>query len=449
MATTSIWPVKSNLGRVVRYAQNPEKTAGGDPMEAVLGYATGITKTEQMMYVTGVNCDLATAREEMVLTKEAWNRMEPGRALAFHGYQSFAPGETTPRQAHEIGVEFARRMWGGRFQVVVATHLDRGHLHNHFVLNSISFVDGGRYHDNKASYYGQIRKISDTLCKEYGLSVVEHPKGRGKHYTEWKAEKEGVPTIRGQLREELDAIIAKSFTFGTFVEELQRRGYAVKFGPNVTHMAVKPKGAQRFVRLKSLGANYTEEVIRQRIAGQRSGTVKPFRRKYPNRGYKPSRPHKKLKGFIALYYRYLYMLGKVKKGKPPKKAVFFLRKEVTKLERYDRQFRYLYENKLEDASTVESRQQALEQEIRVLTERRQPLYAQRKEAENENTRAALSEEIAAFTAKLRKLRKEKRLCAAILATAGHVAEVVEQAERLESEPEKDTKQKQPERFRLR
>lgn len=449
MATTKIWPVKNNLGRVVRYAQNPQKTAASDPMEGVLAYATQTNKTEQMLYVSGVNCGPATAREEMMLTKQAWNRMEPGRALAFHGIQSFKPGETTPAQAHAIGVEFAKRMWGERFQVVVATHLDRAHLHTHFVVNSISFVDGKRYYDNKASYYGQIRKISDELCQKYGLSIVEQTLGKGKHYAEWKAEQDGKPTIRGQLRAEIDTVIERSFTFSTFLEELRQRGYAIKFGPNVAHMAVRPKGAQRFVRLKSLGTEYTEEAIRRRISYQRNSGGKLLPGKSPNRIYKPPRPHKKLKGFIALYYRYLYILGKVKKGKPPQKTVFLLRKEVIKLERYDRQFRYLYANKLEDIAAIEVRQSVLEQQIDVLTEQRKSMYAQRKETKHESERATFSEMTAGLTTKLRELRKEKRLCGTILSAAGHIAEVLEQVKQLEAEQQKDAKQKQPEKFQLR
>lgn len=446
MATTKIWPVKTDLGRVVRYAENPDKTSGGDVMTSVLGYATEVEKTEQMLFVTGVNCNPETAKEEMMLTKQSWNRLEPGRAVAFHGIQSFAPGEVTPEQAHRVGTEFARQMWGERFQVVVATHLDKAHLHNHFVLNSISFVDGKRYYDNKESYYGKIRKLSDALCREYGLSVVEKTQGKGKHYAEWKAEKQGKPTIRSQIRDEIDAIIKMAFTFQTFVEELRRRGYSVKHGDNVAHMAVKPKGGQRYIRLHSLGENYTEEAIRRRIREQQYGMERPAGKK---RGYRPPRPHKKLKGFIALYYRYLYMLGKIQKRKPPKKAVFLLRKEVTKLEQYRKQFLYLYTHKLEDKDAVAAKLHYLEKEIAQLTEKRKPLYLRRRDAKNEAKRAALSEQIKAIGAHLRELRKEKRLCEAILDTASHVEKALNEAERLEAEVQNKDKQKQPGKFRLR
>ena len=155
MATTAIWKVKGNLGRVVGYAANPDKTENPaftaqdlQGLRDVMDYATQDYKTERQHYVSGINCAPEIARDEMQMVKQQYGK--EGGIIAFHGYQSFAPGEVTPEQAHEIGVELARRLWGDRFQIVVATHLDREHIHNHFVLNSVSFVDGKKYNDCKA-----------------------------------------------------------------------------------------------------------------------------------------------------------------------------------------------------------------------------------------------------------------------------------------------------------
>ena len=177
MATTSLWKVEGSVGRVVRYAGNPDKTEG--PARAI-AYAADPSKTERMLYVTGVNCLPGTAAEEMNATKRQFGKT--GGIVAFHGYQSFVPGEADPQTAHEIGVSLARELWGDRFEVLVATHLDRGHLHNHFVINSVSFADGGRFHrDNRC--YREMREASDRLCRERGLSVVESPvPGRSRHY---------------------------------------------------------------------------------------------------------------------------------------------------------------------------------------------------------------------------------------------------------------------------
>jgi hypothetical protein len=150
--------------------------------------------------------------------------------LAFHGYQSFVPGEATPETAHAIGVKLAQELWGERFEVIVSTHLDKHHLHNHFVLNSVSFMDGKRYYDNNASY-SLMRQTSDRLCREYSLYVIENPqKGKSRHYAEWKAEQEDKPTWRGLIREDVDKVIAASMTFTLFIAALRKQGYEVKTG---------------------------------------------------------------------------------------------------------------------------------------------------------------------------------------------------------------------------
>lgn len=197
MAVTSIWKVEGRLARVLGYAGNPDK-AEGSPDEwelqgvgAAILYAADPGKTERQLYVTGVNCLPATALEEMNATKRQYGKT--GGIVAFHGYQAFAPGETDPATAHEVGVALAQELWGGRFEVVVATHLDKAHLHNHFVVNSVSFADGRRFHRDAACYRA-MREASDELCREHGLSVVESPgRGGARHHAEWRAEREGRP----------------------------------------------------------------------------------------------------------------------------------------------------------------------------------------------------------------------------------------------------------------
>ena len=213
MAATAIWKVKGNLGRVVNYAANPEKTtfspAELQGLRDVMNYATQDYKTEEQRYVSGVNCIPEIARDEMLLVKRQFGK--EGGIVAFHAYQSFAPGEATPEQAHEIGLELAHRLWGERFQVIVATHLDKKHIHNHFVLNSVSFVDGKKYNDCKATY-ALMRRTSDELCQEHGLSLIEAPEqGRSMSYDAWEAEKQGKPTWYSQIRQDVDFCVARSF----------------------------------------------------------------------------------------------------------------------------------------------------------------------------------------------------------------------------------------------
>ena len=176
MAVCEIWDVRGRLDSPLRYAANPDKTGNPTYTEAewqsrsdVMKYATNGDKTEQQFFVSGINCDPSTAREEMQIVKRQFQ--DESEIICYHGFQSFREGEVTPEQAHEIGVKLAKKMWGDRFQVIVATHLNTDCLHNHFVLNSVSFTDGKHYHDNKANLK-LLRQYSDELCREYALSVI-------------------------------------------------------------------------------------------------------------------------------------------------------------------------------------------------------------------------------------------------------------------------------------
>ena len=174
MAITKIFAVRSRLDDSIKYATNMEKTSA-EMLEGKIEYALDREKTEKQIYETALNCfSASTVYSEMQKTKEKWHKT--GGVLGYHFIQSFKPKEATPEQVHQIGVEFARRCFGERFEVVIGTHLDRNHLHNHIVVNSVSFADGRKYHSNAKSYFGEIRKISDEICREYGLSVIEPQK---------------------------------------------------------------------------------------------------------------------------------------------------------------------------------------------------------------------------------------------------------------------------------
>lgn len=172
--------------------------------------------------MSGINCSPATARDEMLAVKKRFGK-EDG-TVAYHGYQSFAPGEATPELAHEIGVKLATRLWGDRYQVIVATHLDKeNHLHNHFVVNTVSFADGIKYHRTRKDYH-EMHTVSDELCREYGLSVIEHPQqGRGKQYGEWRAEQEQRPTWRGLIRADIDEAVRQAMTERQFFDALRKK----------------------------------------------------------------------------------------------------------------------------------------------------------------------------------------------------------------------------------
>ncbi len=218
MAVTKVFAIRVRLDDRVRYITDGEKTS----LTSSITYISNPEKTEQFFFTSALNCSsVDTALSEMMETKQQFGKM--GGVLGYHFIQSFQPGEVTPEQAHAIGLEFAKRLFGKRYEVVISTHLNKHHLHNHLVVNSVSCVDGQKYHSNPESYYNDVRGTSDALCRENDLSVIT-PQGKGKHYAEWKAEQGGKPTVRGIIRADIDAIIQQAYTYDTFLMLLRRNG---------------------------------------------------------------------------------------------------------------------------------------------------------------------------------------------------------------------------------
>lgn len=410
MATTAIWKVKGSLGRVVDYAANPDKTTvftteDLQGLRDVMNYTTQDYKTEEQRYVSGVNCVPSIARDEMQMVKRQFGK--EGGIVAFHGYQSFAPGEVTPEQAHAIGIELAKRLWGDRFQVVVATHLDKEHIHNHFVLNSVSFVDGKKFNDCKATY-ALMRRTSDELCREHGLSVIEHPEqGRTMSYDAWEAEQKGKPTWYSQIRRDVDAAITRSFLFEHFINSLKRQGYEVKLGK---YIAVRPPGKERFVRLKTLGDNYTEEAIRQRIRNHEQTSLYHKPPSPPKRRYKLRGKPKKLIGFRALCCHYLYLLRKYQRPTASPRKSRYLMDEIIKFDRYVEQFKLLTKYRIDTEEQLHTLEEAAQADIDALTHQRTELYHQKRKAPENET---LLSEIQSINQSIRGRRKELRICARI------------------------------------
>ena len=428
MAYTKIFAIRARLDDRVKYAVNAEKIE----LNEKIGYAADFVKTSSVRFVTALNCKSAeTAFDVMRKTKEKFGKT--GGVLGYHFIQSFAPGEVTPEQAHTIGVAFTQRLFGDRYEAVVGTHLDKAHLHNHVVVNSVSFVDGKKYHSSPGSYYFDVRGVSDALCRENDLSTIA-PQGKGKHYAEWKAEQNGKPTIRSIIRADIDRIIGEAYTYETFLMLLRREGYVVQNRLDHKYVTVLPPGGKRAIRLDSLGDGYTERDIRGRLAAQREGgaqTVPAMTRtgrRYRVRGKRPAGPKKKITGFQALYLRYLYLLRGTHRKKNFRRVPFSMRQEVIRLQRYDQQFRYLWANGMTTAEDLEQRIVALEREIYNGEQQRKPLYRERRDAEDEAYKAQCSAEIDRQTAALREKRKELAMCRRILEDVPLVSQQVQQAE---------------------
>ena len=249
MAVTKIKSIKSTLNKALDYIQNPDKTDG-------------------KMLVSSFGCSYETADIEFEYTLS--QALQKGNNLAFHLIQSFEPGEVDYQKAHEIGKQLADAVTKGQHEYVLTTHIDKGHVHNHIIFCAVNFVDHHKYNSNKRSYYG-IRNMSDKLCRENGLSVVVPGKGsKGKSYAEYQAEKTGT-SWKGKLKIAVDALIPQVSSFEELLTRLQAAGYEIKPGK---YVSCRAPGQERFTRLKTLGADYTEEAIRERIAGRRAKAAK-------------------------------------------------------------------------------------------------------------------------------------------------------------------------------
>ena len=452
MATTSIWRVNGWLGKVVIYVENPDKTANPSFYEKqdmtdrqtqglsdVIEYAVNSEKTQQMddesaqvmqSFVSGVNCHPSTAREEMLAVKRRFGK-EDG-TVAYHGYQSFAPGEATPELAHQIGIELAQQLWGDKYQVIVATHLDKdNHLHNHFVLNTVSFVDGIKYHRTNQDYR-DMRKASDGLCRKYCLSVIEDPQpGKSKHYGEWRAEQEQRPTWRGIVRADMDEAIRQSMTERQFFDALHKKGYEIKMGKDIS---VRPPGKERFIRLtRNFGEDYSLDGIRQRILAQSRRVLpepeprKTVRRARVNGELKTAR---KITGFRALYFHYCYLLGIFPKNRQQqnrRRLHFLLREDLIKMEQITQEARLLVRHRIDTAQQLSSYKGNLEMKIETLTAERKQLYRRQRTVAVKSDEVLLSKvksEISSLSKELSALRQEVRLCDDIAVRSGVIKETM-------------------------
>ncbi len=414
MATTAIWAVKDNLKRVINYAANPSKTKRMNSDEygnlhKVIEYTMNDIKTEMQYFVSGINITPEQGYEQMNITKESF--CKNGGILAFHGYQSFSPGEVTPEVAHEIGIKLAERMWGDRFEVIVTTHLDHAHLHNHFVLNSVSFVDGKRYYDNKNNYR-KMRELSDQLCKEHSLHVIENPKNKSLHYAEWLANKEKRPTKRSLLKNDIDEAINRSMTYTQFIHTLKMMGYEVK--TNVKHHAIRPPGDdKKFIRFKSIAKDDSYDVphIKQRILDNKAIRLVEL---------KPSKPKKviykgdikkarKLTGFRALYFHYLYYLGILPNQKKTRRVHPILKNDLLYLDKISKQVRILSKYRIDNISDLERRKSEVVQELNSLRVKRQGFYNQIRRCNNNETKETLKQNAKGCTLSMKKLREEVKL----------------------------------------
>lgn len=459
MAVTSIWPVKSNLSKVIRYVENPEKTteetrdeqAALHSIDGVVQYAANDLKTERREYVTCIGCDETRAAEQFMMTKRRLGKTK-GR-LCFHGYQSFRPGEVDAQTAHEIGKELVKRMWGEDFEVVIATHCNTGCYHNHYVINSVSRVDGHHFH-NSPEDYRRLREISDQICRERGLSVIENPRGHGRNYAEYSAEKNGKPTYRGMVRADIDRAVAASVTQDEFFSFLESIGYELKLykqdGDWLEHPALKPPGAKGFFRFHKLGKEYDLDEIGKRIWRNLHGQdpfpeeeqteVRTYRQQNPPPIFQRKKPY-----LYRIYLRYCYELHIIEKHPASVQRVsFFMREDLAKLDQLDAETRLLAKHEISTYEDMTAYQSEVQKQINDLEEKRKGLRNEARKHQRQHDpimAETVKGQVSDISKQLRELRKEMVLCEDITLRSAQTREelewLLEQQEITEREEERN------------
>lgn len=410
MATTSLWHIEGRLKDLIAYVENPEKTvartADLQDLYNVFSYVSRPEATEQGEYVSSINCLKEIALQQMILTKRQYGK-ENGY-LAWHGYQSFKPDEVTPEQAHQIGLQTAKEMWGDRYQIIVTTHIDKDHLHNHFCFNSVSFLDGKKYNYSKTEQR-KLRDVSDRICMEHGLSVIENPHKAPSRQV-WLDEKSGKPTRYNVYREDVRDAINFSRRPYYMEDYLRRKGYITDFTGR--HWKIRLPQYEHFTRLDTLDKRWTPENIQRSMGvyasfGNRRATIN-YPPQMPQDLREWFQPFKRTNHIYKLYLHYCYLLGYLPKNTDYKPTSPYLKEDLKKLEEFSEQVRYMSKYGIETIEDLYADREKLQAEM-------DRLVACRTKLQNKIRRAlpaekeTLRKEKSGVTEKITALRKQLKL----------------------------------------
>ena len=345
-----------------------------DGLKQAIEYVLNGDKTQEQILTAHLNCDPGFAYQQMMDTKRELDKL--GGRQCYHIIQSFAPGEITPELALQIATEFAEEYLAG-YQVVIGTHTDRHHIHSHILFNSVNHETGEKYHCSKNEYYQQIRAVSDRSCREHGLSVIIQGDGqKSMSYIEWLRQSKGQPTYRSMLEVDLKASIEDANSIGDFFRLMEWKGYEIKHG---SRLGFKLRGQAHFMYPERKNPQYSEDGIRAAINGNLDAIFMGKNLTVTHREpYKPYKKHPKYTGFLALYYHYLYILGKIEKRQYPPRVTGKMRKEVMRFEQLRAQFQFLNENGIATEADMQALVDKAEIQIKTLTKRRTILNVQKK-----------------------------------------------------------------------
>ena len=426
MATTGFWPVKGRLKEVLAYAKNPDKTTEakylGDALRAAITYAENSSKTDEQMYVSGINCSKHRAYEEMCAVKRKFH--ESCKVIAYHGYQSFEAGEVTPEEAHKIGKETARRMWGDRFQVLVTTHLNTDNLHNHFVINSTSFKDGKKYR-NKIGDHMELRKVSDAVCREHGKSVLENAPFYGGQKKDYWLMQSGQFSHREMLRKDIEDALKYVTDFRDFQRYMYTLGYRAPHGYKGAHIALIGPGWQR----PRVNQNRENENI---IVFYNSPPK--VRIPYYPQVYRYYRSDSSLITVLfEIVIQILQMSANLEYDNIRQRPVSpAMRAELARLDQTLAQYHFLRDNQIETVTDFSAFQLKVREQIEAYETERQKLRNQIRRAKTPERESELKEQCKEISKKLAPLRKQEKLLAGIAKKVPRLRELLKEEFDLEN-----------------
>lgn len=441
MASTGFWPVKSRLKEVIDYAENPDKTTDkrflDEDLWAALRYVENDKKTDQTMYVSGINCPKQRAYQCMMATKRRYGKL--GGNVAYHGYQSFVQGEVTPEEAHAIGIETAKRMWGKDYEIVVTTHLNTDNIHNHFVVNSVSFKTGRKF-ENHIRDHVELRQISDAVCKEHDKSVIPFTRFYNNKKEYWMR-KDGKMSHRDMLRQDVDEALSKSGSFAEMEYYLKCLGYRFERDFRYEHPSVIADGWKRAIRLDGLGEKYSRESMHEiLVANQRKpelyAVIIPQYKRKPLLSFEYQIRQARRMDTVQLLFELFIELLKLCTGNNVEEQQYrplspMMRAEVRKLDKYLEEYKLLCDQHIESLEGLVSFKDNLSSQITALTQERYAVRLKIRRAKTPEEDAALKERAKAITQKITPLRKQRDIAILIEERIPKMQELIEQERNIE------------------
>lgn len=406
MATTSIWSIKNNLKQSINYIINPKKTINKDYGKDTYNYLELTDneynfKQEKVCYVSCINCSENNPYDDMKFTKEQYQKIDG--ILAFHGYQSFKEKEVTANIAHEIGVKFAEEMFGD-YEVVVATHQNTNHIHNHFILNSVSFKTGKKYNNNRTNL-AKLRQISDSICAEYGLSVLDENISYKNTY-KYKVMNNDYYRI---LKEDLDNVISYSVTLKQVIDRLKKLDYKVySYNGKIT---IYKENYDKVRIEKAFGNDYSIDSINKRLYSSRQIVFKPLSQRNIFEDYYRNNEHHK--GIYGLYLYYCYLLKVFPQKHPKQYLPYSIRQDIKRMDLISEQTRFMASNKIETKEDLESFTENNYEKLSILKGQRENLWKRYHRAKTEEDKSKILSEINSIQPTIKELRKIDNYCRAI------------------------------------